>query len=378
MSIYHVERKIKSRLNKIRDSKIPKKNKIWIEKFYKELCVRDLERISVLQYLKRSWVLSQWVNKDLDKLDKEDVKEIVKKIEENGYKKVSKNVMKTALKKLLQFVNGFDWDSKEYPECCRWIKVSTTIEEPREVLTKQEVIRMIEGAFNIRDKALISMLYESGARIGEILSLQIKHIEFDKYGCIIRVKGKTGVRRVRLVSSVTYLSQWIQAHPNKDDRESPLWVSMSNRNKHERLAYGTVKGALKRIAKKMGIEKRVNPHSFRHARATHMASKLTEAQMEQYFGWVHGSKMSSVYVHMSGRDMDDAILKMHGIIPEEEKKEEISLRVCPICNERNSTTNDYCRRCGSSLIQENELLKFLSQPDVLDVLVKKLAEQMKK
>lgn len=45
-----------------------------------------------------------------------------------------------------------------------------------------------------------------------------------------------------------------------------------------------------------------------------MANYLTEAQMNDYFGWVQGSGMPSVYVHLSGRDVDDAILKANGII----------------------------------------------------------------
>lgn len=45
-----------------------------------------------------------------------------------------------------------------------------------------------------------------------------------------------------------------------------------------------------------------------------MTNYLTEAQMNVYFGWVQGSDMPGVYVHLSGRDVDDAILKANGII----------------------------------------------------------------
>jgi len=44
-----------------------------------------------------------------------------------------------------------------------------------------------------------------------------------------------------------------------------------------------------------------------------MANYLTEAQMNAYFGWVQGSDMPSIYVHLSGRDIDDAILKANGV-----------------------------------------------------------------
>lgn len=77
---------------------------------------------------------------------------------------------------------------------------------------------------------------------------------------------------------------------------------------------------LQRIAKKAGISKQIHPHLFRHSRATYMANYLTEAQMNVYFGWAQGSDMPGVYVHLSGRDVDDAILKANGVIEKEEQK----------------------------------------------------------
>ena len=43
------------------------------------------------------------------------------------------------------------------------------------------------------------MLYDSGCRIGELLTLRVKDIEYDDYGIRLTVNGKTGVRRVRTV-----------------------------------------------------------------------------------------------------------------------------------------------------------------------------------
>jgi len=59
-----------------------------------------------------------------------------------------------------------------------------------------------------------------------------------------------------------------------------------------------------------------------------MANYLTEAQMNLYFGWVQGSDMPSVYVHLSGRDVDDAILKANGIITEDQNSRNPNETVC--------------------------------------------------
>ena len=73
---------------------------------------------------------------------------------------------------------------------------------------------------------------------------------------------------------------------------------------------------MRKIAKRTGIEKNVNPHNFRHSRATDLANWMTEAQMDKFFGWILGRKMASVYIHLSGRDIDKVVLRIYGKIKE--------------------------------------------------------------
>ncbi|MDQ1255196.1 MAG: integrase/recombinase XerD [Euryarchaeota archaeon] len=111
------------------------------------------------------------------------------------------------------------------------------------------------------------------------------------------------------------LKEWLEEHPSKDCPEAPLWFNFAKREKSLKpLRYEAIRMRLNKIAKKAGINKKIHPHLFRHSRCTHMANYLTEAQMNAYFGWVQGSGMPSVYVHLSGRDVDGAVLKANGII----------------------------------------------------------------
>ena len=198
-------------------------------------------------------------------------------------------------------------------------------------------------------KNYITFLYESGCRVGELLSLQIKHVVFEEFGAIVTLNGKTGMRKIMVVSSVPHLSTWIENHPFKNNPESPLWISISNHNRSDPVLYPNFCRILIKLGKEANITKKMNPHSFRHSRATHMASHLTEAQMNNYFGWVQGSKMAGTYVHMSGRDMNNAILKMNGLKSKEEVKQEFSPKKCKRCEMVNSPNGKFCMRCGSPL-----------------------------
>jgi len=147
------------------------------------------------------------------------------------------------------------------------------------------------------------------------------------------------------------------------------------------MAYGTISSLLKRLFKKAGIKKKSNPHLFRHSRATLMANHLTEFQMNQYFGWIQGSDMPSTYIHMSGKEVDNAILEMNGVKSREEKKESVLRPVkCPRCDTINSYNSKYCNKCSGILdlklameIEENrtkEESMRSNSDDVMNLLMK--------
>lgn len=139
-------------------------------------------------------------------------------------------------------------------------------------------------------------------------------------------------------------------HPLRDNPEAPLWVNIGSTNHHKQITYPGIQKLLNTLFKKAGIKKRSNPHLFRHSRATFMANHLTEFQMNQYFGWIQGSDMPSTYVHMSGREVDNAILTMNGI-PIDKKKNEIIMqpKICTRCDTINSFDSKQCNKCGCIL-----------------------------
>ncbi|MGI0090539.1 MAG: hypothetical protein ACREBS_02410 [Nitrososphaerales archaeon] len=85
--------------------------------------------------------------------------------------------------------------------------------------------------------------------------------------------------------------------------------------------YGACRKMLREAAKRYHIKKRENPHSFRHARASTLANVLTEAQMNEHLGWIPNSRMPAVYVHLSGRNVNNALFKLNGIKIEKEVNE---------------------------------------------------------
>lgn len=385
---YNQEKQIETFIMRIKKSEISKENKKTILDFKRQCFIDGLSSARILFYLHKLLRLAEWLKKDFKDTTIEDVRNLVEKIEQQDWAAWTKLNFKTTLKKFYKWLRN----TEDYPKEVRWIKASKKNVNhtlPEDLITEEEIEKMIEHAYHPRDKALISVLYESGCRIGELASLHLKNVKFDKYGGVLIVNGKTGARRVRIISSSQYLSTWINNHPLKEKTDAPLWVGIGTKGKNEMIDYDAIRVLLRRVAQRTGIKKRVNPHNFRHSRATYLASHLTEAQMKEYLGWVQGSEMASTYVHLSGRDVDKSLLKIYGLEDEEKEKEETRLKPkrCFRCDRLNSSTNKFCANCGAVLDIEtavemedemkgtdDKLVQLLEDEDVRNLLIQKIKQ----
>jgi len=317
-----------------------------IKRFINACYAEGLGERRIAKYEQLLKKLSDILCKNFDKADRQDIENLVAYINKNSdWAEWTKYGYKVAIKKFYRWLNG----GEECPPVAKWIKprVSRLNNKlPEDLLSEEEVKKMVEFATSIRDKAFIMTLYETGCRIGEMLSIQLKHVIFESHGTTLRVHGKTGERRVIVILSTPYLRDWINNHPYHDNRNAFLWVTTD----HNPFNHATAAALLKRIASKAKIKNKVNPHNFRHSRATHLANHLTEAQMKSYLGWTQASKMASTYVHLSGRDTDNAILKMHGMKTEAHKTtQKLKPLKCMRCSEINKSTSKFCDKCGAVL-----------------------------
>ena len=266
---------------------------------------------------------------------------------------------KITLKRFYKWLLGED---NEYPACVKFIKIGNSHpsqqKKPEDLITEDEMDKILQGTMNHRDKALFSLLYDSGCRIGELLTMRIKDVKFDDFGAMILVSGKTGVRQVRIVgNSIPLLRSWIEVHPDTNNRDSWLFCGISGTTVKQQMNYGEVYSCLKKTLKRAGIQRRIHPHLFRHTRGTILASKaIGNAPLESQMGWVHGSKQTATYVHLSGKEQDMAVLKAYGFNIEDEGSQEKKPIKCPRCGELNVSTAKKCKKCWIPL-DINEALK---------------------
>jgi len=305
----------------------------------------------------------------LDPSDK-DVEKALNTIRSNpSYSEWTIEGFKQAFKKF------YKWNGNE--DSVKWIKRNNKPnykKKPDFIITQGEVDLLISSCDNARDKAIFSLLYDTGVRIGELLSIKIKDVSFDDYGMRILVSGKTGVRVVRAIGdSVGYVRAWLNVHPDQFNEDTFLFVKF--KDPREALDIGSLYRMFNKVkhrAIKIGFppNKRINPHKFRHNRATELASKVKGPVLEKEMGWVPSSRMTRVYIHLSDDDVDRAILEAHGIKVEKKAESARRARICLYCKAPNPGNAKYCLQCGRPLDYDEAKL--------LDERVEKVTDILKK
>jgi integrase len=349
------------RKDKILDNdEILPENKKLILDFDDENAINNIKDSTRLGYLIILRQLGEFTKTPFKELKKEDVKKFLTMLKK-GYKSKRKSGMyhetsitiyKGKIKKFFQWV--YQLQRHYYPECVNWLITSmksNNTKLPKDLLTEEEIEKMVNISTHSRDKAITSILYESALRMGEFRSLKIKDFIFDNYGAKIQVSGKTGDRLVRIVKSTPYLKQWLNEHPKKDN-DAFVWINISKHQQAKFLELMTKNGIrtlLQRQARLSNVNKKIYPHLLRHSRLTVLANKLTEAQLREFAGWEKDSMMAERYVHLSSRDIDDAVLKAEGRIKVKEETTKPKTVFCYKCKTENPKENKYCYNCYNPL-----------------------------
>lgn len=216
-----------------------------------------------------------------------------------------------------------------------------------DILTPEEVIAFINACKNNRDRALFSMLYEGGFRIGEIGTLTWGDLTFDPYGILVTVIFKTGKpRTIRLLSCTRDVSAW-KATTKAPTGPGDL-VFTQLKSGHPPITYGMVSTSIRKLAVSAGITKRVYPHLFRHSRITHMLSDGIHESVIKLMMWGDiGSDQLKTYAHLSTTNIDKALFDCYGIqTPNVEKRVTYTPITCPHCKQINPPGTSYCSACG--------------------------------
>ena len=177
------------------------------------------------------------------------------------------------------------------------------IERPRkkeklpEVLSKEEVIRMIDGTKNLKHKCILSLLYSAGLRRGELLNLKLADIDSNRM--LIRVENsKGGKDRYTLLGKnmLEELRAYFKSYKPKTYLfEGPNGGPYSAKS---------ILNIVKRAGAREKIRKNVVPHMLRHSFATHLLEDGVNLRQIQLLLGHNSSKTTEIYTHVANTSMN--------------------------------------------------------------------------
>lgn len=242
------------------------------------------------------------------------------------------------------------------------------------ILTEDEVKRIIEAATTTRDRALLSVLYEGGFRIGEIGHMKWSDVKFTNWNVTVNTSEKTGKPRyVPLVAARAYLAQWKNDYPLPITDDSFVFLTTTTKKP---LQYAGLTKQIRVMAERAGIKKYIKPHLFRHSRITHLLQQgMQESKIKLLMWGDVNTDMLKVYQHLTNEDIDSEVARLNGIELEEKdslgrRKKGMQPLQCQRCATINSPAMKYCGNCGAPLaesevltteVMENEIVKYMTE-----------------
>lgn len=154
-----------------------------------------------------------------------------------------------------------------------------TVKTIKEVISDEEIEKMRDGCRNLRDLAIIDLLYSTGIRIGELVRLDIDDIDFEERECIVFGKGDKERRVYFDAKTKIHLLGYINS---RSDTNPALFVTLDA--PYNRLKISGIEIRLRRLGRELGINK-VHPHKFRRTMATRAIDKgMPVEQVQKLLG----------------------------------------------------------------------------------------------
>ena len=138
----------------------------------------------------------------------------------------------------------------------------------KETLSEECIEKLRDSCLQIRDLAMIDLLYSTGIRVGELVNLNINDINFEERECIVYGKGNKQRKVYFDAKTKVHLKRYLE---QRKDYSEALFVTLDS--PFERLKISGVEIRLRKLGRLALLDQRVHPHKFRRSMATRAIDK---------------------------------------------------------------------------------------------------------
>ena len=257
-------------------------------------------------------LLEYYTKKPLEDIDREDIRAYLADLyERNSPATVGRKL--AALKKFFSFLKArghlevFPMDALRYPKAGRKLPRFLLEEEAAQLMTAPTGGDHVE----VRDRAILELLYGSGLRVSELHGLDIGSVSFSEE--LLKVRGKGDKERLVplgevaavVVTSYLKVRHRFAGKAGLDDKALILSV------RGERLSVRSIQKIVRAMAEAVGITKRVSPHWLRHSYATHMLAQGGDLRLIQEMLGHESLSTTEKYLHTGIKELMEVYDRAH-------------------------------------------------------------------
>ncbi len=287
------------------------KMKTEIEKFLLAQQAFDKSPNTIKAYRRTLYSFNKLVNKPISDINSNDVIKYIScpaksagRHRENGTLKLS--TKKLELNRLSKF---FEWNEIKNPVSKIRAGINSTKQKAKvtEILSIEEVSKLISGIFNPHERIIFVLLYKTGMREGELANLDISDIRESDQSLHIRDMpgNKTGERYIYLDSEGwDELQSWLKVRSTLKATDNSLIVTQ----RKTRISKLHIWQIVKKYGKLAGYED-LHPHTFRHCFTSHLAQNRILTKALQILRGDSDKSMVDLYTHLTGEQVREEYLK---------------------------------------------------------------------
>ncbi|MBN1985945.1 MAG: site-specific tyrosine recombinase XerD [Prolixibacteraceae bacterium] len=185
-----------------------------------------------------------------------------------------------------------------------------------DILTMEEIDSLIEAvdldkAEGQRNKAMLETLYSCGLRVSELVNLKLTNLFFDQG--FVKIEGKADKERLVPVSkrAIEEINKYLNGYRKtlKISKESENILFLNRRGK--KLSRVMIFTIIKNLADKVGLEKKISPHTFRHSFATHLINGGADLRAVQEMLGHESILTTEIYTHLDRDYLRSTIHQFH-------------------------------------------------------------------
>ena len=305
-----------------------------------------------------------WRSISHDELNQLDMVGYVNKLRESKLNPTTIEMRLQPVKQFLRWVlsGGIQGGRLKGPHaaCVTDLEIKKRVRTKPPVYITPEILEEFLGeCHTLQQKVYFTMVYDTGARLSEVLNLKIKEVYRDENGLCIEVDGKTGYRKNWLHESIPLVMSYINSMTSQPDNW--LFNSMVNGTSNgpksnTRLTTAAVDSWCYRIVKRLkkrGIlqdSDKLTVHTFRHTKARNLKRlKWSNDEINVWMGWTKTSNMATHYGQARAEDVVNRFLVDTGRVKDDEDDQ---FQACPVCQSVNGAIAKFCNNCANALKPE--------------------------